>query len=124
MKKVQRYYEVALASLGITPVQFYVLTALWEENNIKFKTLSQRLSMDGPTLTGILDRLEQSGFLERRDDPEDRRSLLVCLSDKAEKHAEEFRRLAQTLDNEFKAKFGSDDFKTLSKLLDRIRQDE
>jgi DNA-binding MarR family transcriptional regulator len=124
MRKVQRYYEVALVPLGITPVQFYVLSALWEENNIKFKTLTQRLNMDGPTLTGILDRLERLDYLERKDDPEDRRSLLICLSDKAETHATEFRRLAHTLDNEFKTKFGSEDFKTLCNLLDRIRQDE
>ena len=34
MRKVQRYYESSLASYAITPVQFYVLNALWENDPI------------------------------------------------------------------------------------------
>lgn len=77
MRKLQRYYESNLASFEITPVQFYVLSALWENDGMKFKELARSMNMDGSTLTGILDRMERGGFVERRDDPEDRRSLLV-----------------------------------------------
>lgn len=123
MRKVQRYYELNLTPLEITPVQFYVLSSLWETNGVKFKELAQKLSMDGATLTGILDRLERMGFVKREDDPEDRRSVLVYLAQKAEAHADEFRRLAETLDNEIRDQFDKDDFITLSRLLDKIRQD-
>lgn len=123
MRKVHRYYEVNLAPLEITPVQFYVLSSLWETNGVKFKELAQKLSMDGATLTGILDRLERMGFVSREDDPEDRRSLLVFLAEKAKVHGDEFRRLAETLDNEIRDQFDKDDFTTLSRLLDKIRQD-
>jgi len=123
MRKVQRYYELNLVPLEITPVQFYVLSSLWETNGVKFKELAQKLSMDGATLTGILDRLERMGFVKRKDDPEDRRSVLVYLAQKAEAHADEFRRLAETLDNEIRDQFDKDDFITLSRLLDKIRQD-
>lgn len=123
MRKVQRYYEANLASLEITPVQFYVLSSLWETNGLKFKELAQRLSMDGATLTGILDRLEKLGFVARKDDPEDRRSLLVFLTEKAKLHREEFRRLAETLDNEIRDQFEEKDFAVLLRMLDQIGKD-
>lgn len=123
MRKVQRYYELNLAPFEITPAQFYVLIALYETNGVKFKELAQKLSMDGATLTGILDRLERMGFVKKENDPEDRRSLLVFLGEKAEAHGDEINRLAKTLDNEIRAQFEQDDFITLSRLLDKIRQD-
>ncbi|ATW26657.1 MarR family winged helix-turn-helix transcriptional regulator [Candidatus Formimonas warabiya] len=120
MRRVQRYYELNLASLEITPVQFYVLSSLWEADGVKFKELAQKLSMDGATLTGILDRLERTGFVTREDDPEDRRSLLVFLGEKAKQHQEEFRRLAETLDNEIRDQFDKEDFATFLRMLDQI----
>lgn len=120
MRKVQRYYESNLAHLEITAVQFYVLSSLWEMDGVKFKELAQKLSMDGATLTGILDRLERQGFITRADDPEDRRSMLVFLGDNAKVHSEEFHRLAETLDKDIRDQFSSEDFATLSRILDKI----
>jgi DNA-binding MarR family transcriptional regulator len=123
MRKVQRYYEVNLVPLEITAVQFYVISSLWETDGIKFKELAQKLSMDGATLTGILDRLERQGFVTRKDDPEDRRSVLVFLAEKSLAQRDEFRRLAETLDNEIRDQFNSQDFATFSRMLDQIGQD-
>ncbi|MHB8076295.1 MarR family winged helix-turn-helix transcriptional regulator [Desulfosporosinus fructosivorans] len=120
MRKVQRYYEVNLAPLEITTVQFYVLSSLWETDGIKFKELAQKLSMDGATLTGILDRLERQEFVFRADDPEDRRSVLVFLAEKAKMYRDEFRCLAETLDNEIKHQFSSEDFAIFSRMLNQI----
>lgn len=120
MRRVQRYYEANLATLGITPAQFYVLSSLWETDGIKFKDLAQRLSMDGATLTGILDRLERMELVARRDDPEDRRSLLIFLTEKTKSYHEEFRRLAETLDKEIGEQFAHDDFANFARMLDQI----
>ncbi|MCB8818339.1 MarR family winged helix-turn-helix transcriptional regulator [Desulfosporosinus shakirovi] len=120
MRKVQRYYEVNLAPLEITTVQFYVLSSLWETDGIKFKELAQKLSMDGATLTGILDRLERQEFVLRADDPEDRRSVLVFLAEKAKMYRDEFQCLAETLDNEIKHQFSSEDFAIFSRMLNQI----
>ena len=120
MRKVQRYYEVNLVPLEITAAQFYVLSSLWETDGIKFKELAQKLSMDGATLTGILDRLERQGFVSREDDPEDRRSVLVFLAEKSIVQRDEYQRLAETLDNEIREQFNSQDFAMFSRMLDKI----
>ena len=62
-RKIQRYYESKLAPFGLTPMQFYVLSALWDRDEIKFKDLSNRMNMDGSTLTGVLDQWRQTGSL-------------------------------------------------------------
>ncbi|MDR3599683.1 MAG: MarR family transcriptional regulator [Desulfosporosinus sp.] len=92
----------------------------WESDGVKFKDLALKLSMDGATLTGILDRLERQGFVIRADDPEDRRSVLVFLAEKAKMHRDEFCRLAETLDDEIRHQFNSEDFTTFSRMLDQI----
>lgn len=120
MRKVQRYYESNLAPYEITPVQFYVLSSLWENDGVKFKDLARSLNMDGSTLTGILDRMERLDLVERRDDPEDRRSLLIFLKEKARQNGEEMIRLAEKPDREIKEQFSPQDFNTFLSVLDRL----
>ncbi len=122
-RKIHRYYESQLAQFNITPVQFYVLSALWDNDKIKFKDLSLILDMDGSTLTGILDRMEKHGFIERRADPEDRRSVLVFLTDKSKKIGKEMILNAQGLDQELRGNISEDEFKLLLKLLDQLGAD-
>jgi len=120
MRKVQRYYENNLSSFGITPVQFYVLSALWENDGIKFKDLARSINMDGSTLTGILDRMERLDYVERRDDPEDRRSLLIFLKEKAKNNQREIISLAERLNQEIKEKFSAEEFIVFEKVLDKL----
>jgi len=122
MRKIQRYYESSLSSFGITPVQFYVLSALWENDGVKFKDLARSLNMDGSTLTGILDRLERLDFVERRDDPEDRRSLLVFLKEKAREKKDEILVLAEKLNQQVKEDFTEEEFAAFEKVLNKLAE--
>lgn len=124
MRRVQRYYESSLSSFGITPVQFYVLSALWENDGVKFKDLARNLSMDGSTLTGILDRMERQDLVERRNDPEDRRSLLIYLKERAQKSEKEITGLAERLNSEIKAKFSEEDFAVFEKVLSGLADEK
>jgi DNA-binding MarR family transcriptional regulator len=120
MRRVQRYYESNLSSFGVTPVQFYVLSALWENDGVKFKDLARNLSMDGSTLTGILDRLERLDYVERRYDPEDRRSLLIFLKEKAKNSEKEITSLAERLNRDIKERFSEEDFAVFEKVLNGL----
>ena len=120
MRKVQRYYESNLSSFGITPVQFYVLSALWENDGVKFKDLARSLNMDGSTLTGILDRMERLDFVERRNDPEDRRSLLIFLKEKAKQIQLEVISLAEKLNQKIKEDFNETEFSAFERVLDKL----
>ncbi|MEN6292191.1 MarR family winged helix-turn-helix transcriptional regulator [Methanobacterium sp. MBAC-LM] len=119
-RKIHRYYESKLAPFNITPVQFYVLSALWDKDEIKFKDLARRLDMDGSTLTGILDRMEKRGFIKRKEDPDDRRSILVCLTNESKEIRPQMIEIAQDLDHEFRDKVPDEEFRTLLKVLDKL----
>ena len=120
MRKVQKYYEGPLASYGITPVQFYVLNALWVTDGMKFKELAKSVGIDGSTLTGILDRMERGGFIERRDDPEDRRSLLVFLTAKGREIGPLLISLAERLDREIRGQFPPEELAIFLRVLDGL----
>ena len=120
MRKVSRAYEAHLAPLGITPAQFYVLSSLFETAQVKFKVLAGKLSMEGPTLTGILDRLERMNFIERRADPEDRRSLLIFLTEQAQEKRDIIATLVDTLDSELRKQFEPEDFRTFMDILNQM----
>lgn len=122
MRKVQRYYENRLSPFGVTPVQFYVLAAMWEQDGIKFKDLASGTSMDGATLTGILDRLERLDLVERRNDPDDRRSRLIFLQEKAKKIKNEMTGIALGLNREIAEQFPAEDFHTFLKVLDQLSE--
>ena len=81
MSKVTRQ---KLASYGLTTTQFFLLTALYEEDGVPISVLAQKVALDKATLTGLLDRLERDDLIERKADPDDRRAIRIFLTQKAE----------------------------------------
>lgn len=79
---MQRRFSTKLSPHGITPPQWGVLVALWDQDGLSLSELALRSFFDGPTMTGIVDRLESSGLVERRRDSQDRRVISVYLTEK------------------------------------------
>ncbi len=79
---VQQLFKAELAPFGITPGQYAILSCLWDEDGQTPKQLADRLSLDSSSITGILDRVEQKGLIERQPCPRDRRALQVVLTAK------------------------------------------
>ncbi|MDD4802782.1 MAG: MarR family transcriptional regulator [Syntrophomonas sp.] len=78
---VHQLFKAELAPYGVTPGQYAVLKCLWDENGLTARKLAERLYLDGSTITGILDRMEQKGLIEKMVDPKDRRALQVMLTE-------------------------------------------
>jgi DNA-binding MarR family transcriptional regulator len=70
-----------LAGYNVTPPQWGVLVALWEQDGLSLSELAKRSFFDGPTMTGIVDRLEKATLVERRRDSTDRRVISVYLTE-------------------------------------------
>lgn len=119
-RKIYRYCESELAPFNITPAQFYALSVLFDQDGIKFKDMALRLSLDRSSLTGILDRMERGGFIERRADPDDRRSILIFLTEKSKTVGPELYTIARGLDQKFKDKVTPEELEILLKVLDQL----
>lgn len=79
---IQQLFKAGLAPYGVTPGQYAVLKCLWDENGQTAKQLSERLYLDGSTVTGILDRMENKSLIIRQPDPKDRRAVRVMLTER------------------------------------------
>lgn len=77
---VNQYFKTKLAPHGVTPGQYGILKCLWDENGLTVKQLAERMYLDSSTITGLLDRMEQKGLIQRCPVPTDRRALNVILT--------------------------------------------
>jgi len=64
----------------ITPLQWVVLALLSRRDRQIIRTLAQQLHLDGPAITNLAKRLEQSGLVERVRSREDERVVEVSLT--------------------------------------------
>jgi DNA-binding MarR family transcriptional regulator len=79
-RAVTAYYRPLLEPLGLTYPQYLVMLVLWDEGECSVKELGAALMLDSGTLSPLLKRLEGAGWLTRRRDPADERSVLVRLT--------------------------------------------
>mgnify|MGYP003565190521 CR=1 FL=1 len=81
-QKAHAKIKARVKQYGITPIQHLVLEALWDEEGLYAVELSKNLSLDNATLSGVLERLEEGGWIIKRVDEEDRRYIRVYLTKK------------------------------------------
>ena len=70
-------YRVTLREAGLTYPQYLVLLVLWEHEELSVKELGHKLRLDSGTLSPLLKRMEAAGWVERRRDRADERSVTV-----------------------------------------------
>ncbi len=72
---------LAEAGIGqVKPAYLGVLISLWEEDLLRPNELGKRAGLEPSTMTGLLDRMERDGLVERSPDPEDRRAIRIQLT--------------------------------------------
>jgi len=69
-------------SIDLTQTQIFTIMTLAEEAPVRLSQLSKKLHISAPTVTGIADRLEKSGYVKRIPDKTDRRAINVDLTTK------------------------------------------
>ncbi len=119
---VHQLFKAELAPYGVTPGQYGVLRCLWDQNGMTAKQLADRLSLDGSTITGILDRMEQKGLIERHTDPKDRRALKVVLTDQGWNLKEPLTKAIEEANRKALQSFSQEEAELLKKLLDEISE--
>jgi DNA-binding MarR family transcriptional regulator len=117
MRKVYEHYESRLAPFNLTTPQYMVFNALWMGDGITIGDLGQRVSLDGSTITGILDRMEKNGYVERRPNDEDRRSALVYLTEQAHEVGPQIVKFADELDDSIRGRFSTKDMAVFERVL-------
>jgi DNA-binding MarR family transcriptional regulator len=81
-RAITRAYRSLLDPLGLTYPQYLVLLTLWEKDGLTVNEIGQRLYLDSGTLTPLLKRMEQSGYIVREKVKDDERKVEVRLGPK------------------------------------------
>src|SRR6266700_1123766 len=79
-ERVHAHFAEVVAELELAPVQARALHELDVDPPISMRELAERLNSDPSNVTGLIDRLEARGLVERRPDPKDRRVKGLALT--------------------------------------------
>lgn len=75
--RLLRQYDIEINS-----AQGRIMFVLWRNEKISIKELSEKTSLKKSTMTGMLDRLEENGYIKRIPSKEDRRKIIIKRTEK------------------------------------------
>ena len=81
-KEIIKRYKPFLDKVDLTYTQYITMMALWENESMNVRELGNCLFLDSGTLTPLLKKLENKGYIKRSRSKEDERNLIVTLTDK------------------------------------------
>jgi len=117
---VMQHFRPLLAEHGVTEQQWRVLRVLCEQNGLEAKDLAKRTLMLQPSLTGVLDRLERDGYVERRRSPGDKRKVTIWLTRKAKRTYDRVAPRAEATYARLQKSFAGNDWEILYAGLQRL----
>lgn len=100
LRYVKTGFHVLAEKHGLTNMQLYAMNAI-HHGQTTMARVAHSLHCDASNVTGIIDRLVAQGLVTRQEDPEDRRTKVLQLTDKG-------RDLFQTIAGEMPAVLGCD----------------
>jgi DNA-binding MarR family transcriptional regulator len=84
MQGFERLSGEHVRQCGLTHAQFDIIATLGNTPGMSYKELGDRTLITKGTLTGVIERLEQKGLVERKRNTEDKRSFFVRLTPRGE----------------------------------------
>ena len=118
---IARETDRTLAQWGLTGPQLGVLDCVAAAGGrLPMSQIGERLLVTGPSITGVVDRLERDGLVTRERPADDRRVVLVCLTEAGRQtHARACETLLARI-TELMAFMQPEEHETLARQLERI----
>ena len=96
-REVINLYTPHLKLLGLTYTQYIVLLVLWEKDGVLVKDIAERLYLDTGTLTPLLKKLEEAGYINKTKSRRDERAVLISLTKKGKALEEEVKSIPESI---------------------------
>jgi len=96
-RNVTALYSPWLKPLGLTYTQYLVFLVLWEQDGLTVGEIGEKLMLDNGTLSPLLKKLEQAGYLNRRRSREDDRVVEITLTRQGRELQEKAREVPQNV---------------------------
>lgn len=114
-------FREKLSPHNLTPPQFGVLTFLWKKDGLSQIQLATAMEMDRNTTSGVIDRLESQGLVNRRHHTEDRRVFLIYLTEVGRELESTLSSLSLEANAEVASSLTENEKDTLVVLLNKLR---
>jgi DNA-binding MarR family transcriptional regulator len=119
-RQLRRLFDARVRNLGLTGPQARLLLALERNPGENQVFYAERLEIEPITLTRIIDRLEDAGWVKRQSDPADRRARILHLTDKSRGIVIALRASVEALFDDMLEGFDADERASFAQMLDRI----
>ena len=106
-----------LARTGLTEQQWRVLRVLVEKGPLDNSRLAAHASLLLPSVTRILQSMRERGLVQQVHDPQDRRRMIVTITDAGQKIIDDNSEQARKIVEGYKARLGTERYETLLDLL-------
>ena len=80
-RSVISLYTPWLKPMGLTYTQYLVFLVLWEKDGITVGEICSRLMLDNGTLSPLLKKMQQAGYIDKTRSQEDDRIVLITLTE-------------------------------------------
>ncbi|HET7153042.1 MAG TPA: MarR family transcriptional regulator [Candidatus Kapabacteria bacterium] len=117
---MQQRFSEHLSAHGITRPQYEILMLLFQTDGMTQADLAERSKKDAPTVTGVIDRLERDGFVERSKHPTDRRAHSVVLTEKGKHLRDTIPNIRKAMQDQAMIGLTQKEFDRLRELLHKI----
>ena len=98
---ITRKYKPLLDELDLTYTQYIAMMVLWEEKQVNEKFLCEALFLKTNTLTPLVKKLENKGYVRKSRDKSDERNLVITLTEAGEKLRDRALRVPECIAGEF-----------------------
>ena len=119
---LRKAFDRHAAGMGVTRAQWKVLFRLTRQPGLRQIELADMLDVEAITLSRIIDRLAESGLVERRSDPVDRRAWRLHVTEKAQPLIERLQGVASLMTADAFDGFDQQQIDILRQLLARVRE--
>ena len=121
---ITRKYKPLLDKLDLTYTQYIVMMVLWEEKQVNEKFLCDALCLKSNTMTPLLKKLEEKGYIKKGKDKGDERNLVITLTKDGEKLRDRALCVPESIAKEFDLTQGEAEalYQILYKMLDQERK--
>lgn len=122
---VEKMSNHVLVPYELTHTQYKILMVLFRNKGkqIRQADIETHFSMTNPSVTGIIQNLEKKGLVQRIQNPDDKRSKLLTLTEQAVSMEQELRAQGESLEKQVTAKLTEDESRQLIVLLKKILAD-
>lgn len=117
---VTSYFRPIFREAGLTEQQWRVLRALYDRGPLQIGQLAEQCQILGPSLTGVLNRMIETGLVDKHVDPKDARASLILLSPSGRQKVEAMIPLIEEQYAELQRRVGEGELSALYEMMHRI----